>query len=123
MATTPSSPATPGWGIEKSISGYETCIITDWECATEFQVAYCQDQKGAVVHRECYDTKTTINATVLAPTSAKAPDKDTAISIDNNSFGVLSVREIESNKDFRKLSFSLEKYTNWDGPSGSSSES
>lgn len=118
MATNPTDITTPGWGVDKSLGGdYAKCIITDWECADETQAAYCQDQNGAVVHRQDYDRKTTVTATLLAPTSVALPTfsagSTKTLTVDTKTFAVLSCREIESNRDFRKLVLTLERYENW----------
>lgn len=118
MATNPADITTPGWGVDKSLGGdYAKCIITDWECADETQAAYCQDQNGAVVHRQDYDRKTTVTATLLAPTSVALPTfsagSTKTLTIDSKTFAILSCREIESNRDFRKLVLTLERYENW----------
>ena len=118
MATNPTSIATPGWGVSKTLGGdYAECIITDWECADETQSAYCQDQNGAVVHRRDYDKKTTVTATLMAPTSVKLPaftaGKSSFLTVDSKVFAILSCREVQSNRDFRKLVLTLERYENW----------
>ena len=118
MVTNPADITTPGWGVDKSLGGdYAKCIITDWECADETQAAYCQDQNGAVVHRQDYDRKTTVTATLLAPTSVALPTfsagSTKTLTIDSKTFAILSCREIESNRDFRKLVLTLERYENW----------
>ena len=118
MATNPTDITTPGWGVDKSLGGdYAKCIITDWECADETQVAYCQDQNGAVVHRQDYDKKTTVTATLLAPTTVALPaftaGSTKTLTVDAKAFAILSCREIESNRDFRKLVLTLERYENW----------
>ena len=116
MPTNPANPTLPGWGVQKSLgSPYEGCIITDWECATEPQVAYCQDQNGAVVHRQDYDVKRTVTATLLAPATAEPPEPDATLTVGGTAFAVLACREIESNRDFRKLALTLEAYENWPG--------
>lgn len=118
MATNPTSITTPGWGVSKTLGGdYAECIITDWECADETQVAYCQDQNGAVVHRQDYDKKTTVTATLMAPTTVTLPTftagKSDTLTVDSKVFAILSCREVQSNRDFRKLVFTLERYENW----------
>ncbi len=115
MATTSADPTIPGWGVDKSITDLDNNIITDWETAEEGQFAYCQDNKGAVVHREHYDTKTTITATVLFKTTEgnAAITIDKEVSIDTQKFKVASSRLIQSNKDFQKMTLTLERYTNW----------
>lgn len=118
MATNPPSITTPGWGVGKTLGGdYEGCIITDWECADETQAAYCQDQNGAVVHRQDYDKKTTVTATLLAPSNIAAPKftagTPTTLTVGSNTYAVLSCREVESNRDFRKLVLTMERYVNW----------
>ena len=118
MATTPASPTTPGWGVDKTLAGdYANCVITDWECNDETQAAYAQDNKGAVFHREDYDKKTTVTATLLAPSNIAAPDftagTPTTLTVAGKSFAVLACREVESNRDFRKLVLTLERYENW----------
>ena len=118
MATNPTDITTPGWGVDKSLGGdYAKCIITDWECADETQVAYCHDQNGAVVHRQDYDKKTTVTATLLAPTSVDLPTfsagSTETLTVGTKTFAILSCREIESNRDFRKLVLTLERYENW----------
>ena len=118
MATNPADITTPGWGVAKSLGGdYAKCIITDWECADETQVAYCQDQNGAVVHRQDYDKKTTVTATLLAPATVNLPTftagTSSTLTVDTKIFAILSCREIESNRDFRKLVLTLERYENW----------
>ena len=118
MATNPTDITTPGWGVDKSLGGdYAKCIITDWECADETQAAYCQDQNGAVVHRQDYDKKTTVTATLLAPTTVALPTftagSTKTLTVDSKAFAILSCREIESNRDFRKLVLTLERYENW----------
>ena len=113
MALTPSNPALPGWGVDKKISGYETCIVTDWESSTETQSAYCYDNKGAVCHRQDYDTKQTVTATLLAPEDVSLPKVSDRLSVGGVQFAVLSFRQIESNRDFKKISLTLEAYANW----------
>lgn len=118
MATKPPSITTPGWGVSKTLGGdYAKCIITDWECADETQSAYCQDQNGAVIHRQDYDKKTTVTATLMAPTSVKPPTftagSNATLTVDGNTYAVLSCREVESNRDFRKLVLTMERYVNW----------
>ncbi len=113
MATTPSNPEIPGWGVDKTISGYEKCIVTDWESSTETQSAYCYDNKGAVCHRQDYDTKQTITATLLAPAGTSLPAVSDNITAGGVQFAVLSCRLIESNRDFQKISLTLEAYANW----------
>ena len=118
MATNPPDASIPGWGVSKILGGdYEGCIITDWECADETQSAYCQDQNGAVIHRQDYDKKTTVTATLMAPTSITFPTftagSNATLTVDGKSFAVLSCREVESNRDFRKLVLTMERYVNW----------
>ncbi len=110
MATTD---ITPGWGVDKVLSGYG--IITEWETAQEAQVAYCQNEIGEVVHRKCYDEKTTVNVTTIAPASTALPAFDATLTVEGKSFKVLSARCIQSNKDFQKISIVLERYKNFPG--------
>ncbi|HIV08898.1 MAG TPA: hypothetical protein IAC79_02125 [Candidatus Spyradenecus faecavium] len=123
MPLTPASPTTPGWGVDKTLGGdYASCVVTDWELSLEAQSAYAQDNKGAVFHREDYDVKRTVTATIMAPTTAslpalKAGGADSTLTVGAETFAILSCREVESNRDFRKLVFTLERYENW--PSGS----
>lgn len=121
MATTPSNPSLPGWGVDKTITGKENYIVTDWESSTETQSAYCYDNKGAVCHRQDYDKKMTITATVLAPEGSSLPQTTDTFTIDGVKFALLSCRLIESNRDFQKISLTLEAYANWPSTSGSNS--
>lgn len=118
MATNPPDASIPGWGVSKILDGtYEGCIITDWECDDETQAAYCQDQNGAVIHRQDYDKKTTVTATLMAPTSITFPTftagSNATLTVGSNTYAVLSCREVESNRDFRKLVLTMERYVNW----------
>ena len=118
MVTNPPDASIPGWGVSKILNGtYKGCIITDWECADETQAAYCQDQNGAVIHRQDYDKKSTVTATLLAPSNIAAPTftagSNATLTVDGNTYAVLSCREIESNRDFRKLVLTMERYVNW----------
>lgn len=118
MATNPTTITTPGWGVNKTLATpFNTCIITDWECADETQAAYCQDQNGAVVHRQDYDKKTTVTATLMAPTSVTLPTftdgSNATLKVGTQTFAILSCREVQSNRDFRKLILTLERYENW----------
>ena len=118
MATNPADITTPGWGVTKSLGGdYANCIITDWECADETQVAYCQDQNGAVVHRQDYDKKTTVSATIMVSKETELPTftagTSSTLTVDGKSFAILSCREVQSNRDFRKVVLTLERYENW----------
>lgn len=118
MATNPASITTPGWGVDKTISGaFAGGIITDWECADEAQVAYCQDQNGAVVHRQDYDKKTTVSATIMVSKETELPTftagTSSTLTVDGKSFAILSCREVQSNRDFRKVVLTLERYENW----------
>ena len=118
MATNPPDASIPGWGVSKILDGkYKGCIITDWECDDETQAAYCQDQNGAVIHRQDYDKKSTVTATLLAPSNIAAPEftagTPTTLPVADKSFAVLACREVESNRDFRKLVLTLERFENW----------
>lgn len=120
MPTVPENPLTPGWGVGKELpSPFESCIITEWETATEAVTAYCQDNKGAVCHAEDYDAKTTVSATLLAPASVElssvTPGDATVkkLTVGGVVFRILRLREIQSNTAFQKVAIELERYENW----------
>lgn len=111
--TTTEGPNLPGWGVDKTIDDKPTHIITDWETALEPQSAYCYDSKGAVVHRQDYDAKTTVTCTLMAPADEAMPNKDDRIAVGGVAFAVLSARLIQNNRDFQKVALTLESYENW----------
>lgn len=113
MPSDPESPLLPGWGVDKTIAEKPTHIITDWETASEPQSAYCYDKRGAVVHREDYDVKTSVTCTLMVPTGEELPKPERRLTIDGVTFAVLSARLIQNNRDFQKVALSLEAYANW----------
>lgn len=118
MPSDPASPLLPGWGVGKTIAEKPTHIITDWETSKEPQSAYCYDKRGAVVHREDYDVKTTVSCTLMAPAEEELPEPDQRLTIDGVTFAILSARLIQNNRDFQKVALSLEAYENWPSAGG-----
>ena len=106
----PANPTKPGWGVGKSIDTYKQNIITDWETTTEPQAVNVTDNNGAVCERVVYDTKTSITATLLVQEEFALPKPEDKIKVGSDQFYVVNVREVQSNKDFRKVVLTLERY-------------
>jgi hypothetical protein len=109
----PASPTAPGWGVGKKFANYAKNIITDWETAVEPQAMNVADNNGAVCERVIYDEKTTVNATILVQDGFTLPKATDTLTVDGASFYVTNVREVQSNKDFRKVVLTLERHKNY----------
>lgn len=115
MATTPATLTHASWGVDSAITvgaPYTGCVVADFNESTEAQHANETDQNGAVVGDTVYDQKTTMQVTLQVPAGLTHPTPGTMITINGKACELISVNEIQSNRDYKKVQINLEYFPN-----------
>lgn len=114
MATNPSSITHAAWGVTRVTLGdpYTGCVCIDCDMTIEAQHQNEQDQNGAVVGDTIYDQRKTYTLTVQVPKGLSHPTPGTMITIDGEACELISVSEIQSNRDYQKVRLVLEHWPN-----------
>lgn len=100
------------WGVTKTLTKAPG-IITDWEENNEAQTAYIQNEAGATLVTKVYDVKKTITCTVVQSADETAPDVGDTLSVDSNTYTILTVRLTQNNQSYAKYALTLEA---WEAP-------
>lgn len=113
MATLPTSIAHAAWGVENNLPApFDACVITDYSETRETQQQYEYDQKGAVCGCVKYDTRVAISATIQVPNNITLPDEGSLLTVDKQVFILTSITINQNNRDYRKVSIALERFSN-----------
>jgi tRNA A58 N-methylase Trm61 len=73
------------------------------------EVAEARDHLGRVIAQQAYSKSREKQIEVLFDTSATYPEPGTAVTVDGESFLVLSCNETEANTEFKKATLTLSK--------------
>lgn len=112
MAVTTTA-TTATWGTDKNDIGSITGIVQSFERTESLvETEPIRDNKGTIVHHIYYDKKITATATVVCKNDQAFPTEETQISIDGESFYIVNMNKVSSNRDTTKFNITLESYTN-----------
>lgn len=99
------------WGVQGTATGVDG-IITSIGVDEETILAPEYNEAGQVVKQTHYDTRTTLTCTVEVAAGTDLPDAGAQITVNGKQGYVTKASLAEDNQAYRKISVTVELYTN-----------
>lgn len=102
------------WGVSGRNISSPAGVLLDFQESSDVSYYTETDRKGSVTGHFAYDVKKAVSLTVNVSSSAEVPSAGEQIQVDGVAYYVTSAQVIESNRAYKKVSVSAEKYSNCD---------
>jgi len=102
------------WGVQDSVSnGIQNVVqgvVTGFSRDREAMTAPCENEIGQRIGERVYDYHAVGDTTVMVAAGTKTPASSSKIAIEGVNYICRRARIVENNKDYRKISLTLEAF-------------